>query len=65
MKRILYAWCYVAFQTYMLLPGARTHQSRYGRFTLWLIGYGGAYMHSDNYADFRVNSFGRMRLFHK
>lgn len=52
MKRVQWVWCYAAFKLYLALPSARSHRSRYGRFTLWLLGYGGAYAHSANYGVF-------------
>lgn len=64
MKRAQWIWCFVAFKLYIWLPSAMTHKSRYGRFTLWLLGYGGAYAHSADFAFFRdhVNFLGGYRV---
>lgn len=52
MKLAEWFWCFVAFKLYLWLPPAITHKSRYGRFTLWLLSYGGAYAHTENFSDF-------------
>lgn len=59
MKRILWVWCWAAFHTYQWLPVARDLDSRYGRFSMWLLEYGGAYAHSEDYRWFRDNAFTR------
>ena len=59
MKRIyfewMWFWCWCCYRTYMAIPPADSHESRYGRFNMWLIGYAGAYAHSDS--DFHLCSF--------
>ena len=57
MKRLL--WCYVAFKLYLWLPFSQRHDTRYGRFMLWLLEYGGAYAYSNDYRWFRDNAFRR------
>jgi len=52
MKLLWWFWCYTAFKLYLWLPFAPKHETRYGQFKLWLLGYGGAWAHSENFADF-------------
>lgn len=42
----MWFWCWLCYRAYIALPIACTHNSSYGRFTLWLLGYGGAYANS-------------------
>jgi len=51
-RRAQWAWCYTAYKLYLWLPIARTHKTPYGRFMLWLLGFGGAYAHSRDFRDF-------------
>lgn len=43
LKLLQWVWCIIAYRVWLWLPLPRTHQSPYGRFTLWLLGYAGAY----------------------
>lgn len=45
--RWMWLWCWTCYRLYMAIPPASTHASRYGRFNMWLLGYAGAYAHSD------------------
>lgn len=45
--RAMWIWCRLCYHLYMWLPASRTHKSLYGQFTFWLLGYAGAYAHSD------------------
>lgn len=56
--RWMWFWCWLCYRAYLALPIARNHQTRYGRFTLWLLGYGGSYAHSD------LSSFHLCSYFH-
>lgn len=56
LKRLQWIGCKIAFHIYLWLPHSRTHESRYGRFCLWLLGYGGAYAYNDTFADFCANT---------
>ena len=49
-------WCWLCFRTYLALPIANDLKSRYGRLTMWLLGYAGAYAHS-NRETFHLCSF--------
>ena len=51
-KRLQWFGCYVAYKIYNWLPPADNHQSLWGRFQMWLLGFGGAYAHSETFADF-------------
>jgi hypothetical protein len=44
--RAYWFWCWLCFKTFMALPHARTHESLYGRITLWLLSYAGYYAYS-------------------
>lgn len=55
MKRLQWIGCRIAFHVYLWLPHSRTHESRYGRFCLWLLSFAGAYAYSNDFADFRAN----------
>lgn len=52
MKRLQWVGCWFAYHAYLKLPFKHDHSTRYGRFKLWLLGFAGAYAHSDNFADF-------------
>jgi hypothetical protein len=41
----MWFWCWLCYRLYLALPVANFN-TRYHRFTLWLLGYGGAYAHS-------------------
>lgn len=60
MKRLyfewMWLWCWSCYRAYMALPPAASHQSRWGRFQIWLLGYAGGYAHSTR-ADFHLCSF--------
>lgn len=43
----MWFWCWLCHLTYMASPVADSQHSRYGRFQMWLLGYAGAYAHSD------------------
>lgn len=45
-ERWMWIWCKACFKVYLALPLPATHKSLYGRFSLWLLGYAGAYAHS-------------------
>jgi len=53
----MWFWCWACFKAYMNLPTASTHHSRYGRFLMWLLGYAGAYAHSDDGKTFHLCDF--------
>lgn len=40
-------WCWLCYRAYLTLPMSGSHESLYGRFSLWLLGFAGAYAHSD------------------
>lgn len=52
MKLTEWIWCRIAFHLYLWLPMAASHKSLYGRLTLWLLGFAGAYAHTKDFADF-------------
>jgi hypothetical protein len=52
MKRLQWVWCYAAYKLYIWLPVGSDHKNLYGRFQMWLLGYGGAYAHSEDYRYF-------------
>lgn len=58
-KRLLWIWCWIALKLYLNLPLGSDHRNLYGRFLMWLLGYAGAYAHSEDYADFYENAFTR------
>lgn len=43
----MWFWCWLCHRAYMTLPPAYSHHTRYGKLNLWLLGYAGAYAHSD------------------
>lgn len=57
--RWMWFWCWFCHRAYLSLPIASTHKSRYGRFSLWLLGYAGSYAHSD------LSSFHLCSYFHR
>ena len=54
--RWMWFWCWLCYRAYMVLPVADSHHTRYGRFTLWLLGYAGCYAHS-TIEDFHLCNF--------
>lgn len=52
-KRIQYAICWLAYVIWPLLPPMGDMESRWGRFKIWLYGYGAVYGYSDDFEDFR------------
>lgn len=42
-EKMHWFWCWLCFRTYLALPLPQTHQSYYGRFSLWILGYAGFY----------------------
>jgi hypothetical protein len=46
MEKLHWFWCWLCFKAFLALPTCRTHQSVYGRFTLWLLPYAGYYAYS-------------------
>jgi len=52
-------WCWLCFHSYMMLPMARSHKSLYGRAMGWVLGWAGAYAHSDR------SNFHLCRFFYK
>lgn len=52
MKRIQWFLCWAAYRLYRILPVTLNSGSRYWRFNMWLVGYAGAYAHSENYEWF-------------
>lgn len=49
-------WCWTCYRVYMAIPAPDSHASRYGQFNMWLLGYAGAYAHSD-LSDFHLCNF--------
>src|SRR5258708_36363927 len=54
--RWMWFWCWLCYRAYMVLPVADSHHTRYGRFTLWLLGYADCYAHSP-IEDFQLCNF--------
>lgn len=56
-------WCWLCYRAYLALPLPRTHQSLYGRFSLWILGHAGFYayhpIHSERARAASENSHGR------
>jgi hypothetical protein len=52
MKRIRWIWCWAAYHLWVALPFAPYHETRYGKFRLWLLAYAGSYAHSEDFKDF-------------
>jgi hypothetical protein len=54
--RWMWFWCWACYRAYLALPAASSHNTRYGRALMWLLGYAGAYAHSDP-SNFHLCSF--------
>lgn len=52
----MWFWCWLCFRIYLAIPTPRTHESLYGKLALWLLGYAGAYAHS-NLSNFHLCRF--------
>ena len=44
--RPYWIWCWLCFRAYLALPLPRTHESMYGRFSLWILAFAGYYAYS-------------------
>jgi len=45
--RWMWFWCWACYRAYLVLPSAFEHGTLYRKFSFWLLGYAGAYAHSD------------------
>lgn len=54
--RWMWFWCWACYRAYLALPTPSSHSTRYGHFQMWLLGYAGAYAHS-NLSNFHLCDF--------
>lgn len=43
----MWLWCWACYRAYLVLPSAFSHGTLYRKFSFWLLGYAGAYAHSE------------------